>query len=86
MVCKFKKGDYCICRCKLVKFTINSLNEREVISKRNLRVRITNINDNNIPNYRVYNIDYDRYEIIGEIYLILDRKYYRDIKINNILK
>jgi hypothetical protein len=79
---KFKKGDRVICNCKLKRKRGNGKWEEFTKTK----CRIIKINREDIPNYRVYIEDLDRYDIIGEIYLKKDTEYYRDTKIQEILK
>ncbi len=78
---KFKKGDRVICNCKLSK-RVNG--EWKEFTK--TKCRIIRLNNEDIPNYRVYIEDLKRYDIIGEVYLKKDILYYRDSKIQEILK
>ena len=77
---KFKKGDICISKYQ-------SRSYKTGLIKRNCKVRITSISkyDNNVKCYNVYNIDFKRYEIIGEFYLELDLSEKRDRKLEELL-
>lgn len=77
---KFKKGDIVICNCKLKK-KING----EWVEITKTRCRIIKSNREDIPNYRVYIIDLDKYDTIGEVYLKKDLEYYRNKNIEEII-
>ena len=88
---KFKTGDICIC-C----FTLKKKVAGNWISKKDCRVRIIKKIDNKLTtinpvnfitnySYRVYNIDFNRYEEIGEIYLKKDIREERNKKIKYLL-
>lgn len=77
---KFKKGDRVICNCKLKKKVNGKWKE---FTK--TKCRIIRLNNDVIPNYRVYIIDLERYDIIGEIYLKKDLEYYRNKNIDEII-
>jgi hypothetical protein len=79
---KFKPGDICICSYPLIK-----KGNKSMIKKRDCRVRIireiyTNLNGSV---YSTYNIDFERYDRLGERFLTLDLQYIRDKKLNEIL-
>lgn len=78
---KFTKGDRVICNCKLKKRV-----DGKWVWFTKTRCRIIGINDKVVPNYRVYNIDLKKYDIIGEVYLKKDIETIRDGKIKEILK
>lgn len=73
---KFKKGDICISK-------FESRSNKSGLVKRNCKVRITSEAYTGV--YNVYNIDFKRYEQIGEFYLELDIVESRDKKIDEIL-
>lgn len=81
---KFKKGD--ICRCS---FTLRSRSGQSWIEKNDCLVRIIKVVENDdaldITVYSVYNIDFKRYERIGEFYLKLDISEMRNQKLNALL-
>lgn len=82
---KFKKGDICICKLKL---TNRSNSSKITLKKKDCKVRIVSIGGKSPSEsywYNVYNIDFNRYEKIGEIFLKLDISENRQIKLNNIL-
>jgi hypothetical protein len=76
---KFKKGDICISKYQ-------SRSNKTGLIKRNCKVRITSISRyDNVKCYNVYNIDFKRYETIGEFYLELDLSETRDRKLEELL-
>jgi hypothetical protein len=79
---KFKSGDICICSYPLMKKANKSM-----IKKRDCRVRIIReiYTNTNGPVYSTYNIDFERYDRLGERFLTLDLQYIRDKKLNEIL-
>ena len=78
---KFKKGDICRSHYKSKKKINGNLVEKQCL------VRIIK----HIPkeasdgSYRVYNIDFNRYEEFGEIWLTIDRQTTRKNKLKEIL-
>ena len=78
---KFHNGNIATCICRLKR----KIDGKWVI-KNDCKVRIISINDDSIPNYRVYNITFHRYEVIGHRYLKKDLEYERENKIKNILE
>jgi hypothetical protein len=74
---KFKKGDICISKFK-------SRSNKTGLEKRNCKVRINSVAYTKC--YNVYNIDFKRYEKIGEFYLELDLSETRDRKLEELLK
>jgi hypothetical protein len=85
---RFKKGDRLICLCKKKKFVNGKWQ-----FFRNTKVRVTNVNINDLhilpleyTNYNVYNITLDKYDCLAHMYLKLDTEYYREQKLNQILK
>jgi len=81
----FKKDDICICSYPLRK----NIKKGETITKKNCKVRIHAIQDvsdtTNSICYRVYNIDFERYENIADFYLKLDLEETRNFKLKQIL-
>lgn len=79
---KFKTGDVCICN-----FSLKKRNGRFWDKKKDCRVRIIKPIYSNLNGwvYSTYNIDFNRYEKIGEMYLKIDLQYIRDKKLNEIL-
>lgn len=75
----FKKDDICICKFKLRKGKGKS-----ITYKKGCRVRIIKKIGERL--YSTYNIDFERYDNIGEIYLELDLEYTRNYKLNKILE
>lgn len=82
---KFKRGDICICKLNLTK---RSKSSKTTLKKKDCKVRITSLGGENSRGacwYNVYNIDFNRYEKIGEIFLQLDISENRQIKLNKLL-
>jgi len=90
---RFEKGDRAICMSKLKRKVKNrkpgqSPWEYMVKSK----VRIISVAENfghkqpSNPLYRVYNLDFKRYENIEDVYLKFDIEYIRDTKLNKIFE
>jgi hypothetical protein len=79
---KFNKDDVCICGTKLRKGTGSNK-----IYKKGCLVRIIShkIGRTSVS-YRVWNIDFQRYEEIGEIYLKLDLQTTRERYLKKIFK
>lgn len=87
---KFKKGDICRCSLRLKKGKINLEGVTNRIDNRvfnnNCQVRIISSHETiNGFTYNVYNITFDRYEKIGQLYLKLDVGEMRNRKINDLL-
>lgn len=85
---KFKKGDICVCSFKLKKRITNDSNKLSYwIEKKDCRVRIISLErkHNNGYTYNVYNVDFNRYEKVGDVYLRLDIQYIRNQKIEKII-
>ena len=87
---RFGKGDRAICKCKLKRKNKKPLGGKwEYII--NAKIRIISIEDNlgykqpSNPLYRVYNLDFKRYELIEDVYLKSDVSYNRELKLNKIL-
>lgn len=91
---KFKKGDICICS-----YSLRKTGNGTIQVKKDCKVRITSLDrlnkisiseditiDDTTYCYNVYNIDYDRYEKIGEFYLKLDLEETRSQKLKKLLK
>jgi hypothetical protein len=74
----FKKDDICICSYHLRK----NIKKGESITKNDCRVRITSQSGRNL--YNVYNLDFERYEKIGKIYLKLDLEETRNFKLKQL--
>ena len=77
---KFNKGDICIS-------SYLSRQNSTGISKRGCKVRIVRLIGQNYNNnfYSVFNLDFNRYEKLGCIYLELDKSEIRDRKIKELL-
>jgi len=89
---RFEKGDRAICMCKLKRKVKNKKGGHstwEYITK--ARVRIISVVENRgykqptNPLYRVFNLDFERYEDIEDVYLKPDIGYDRELKLNKIL-
>jgi hypothetical protein len=76
---KFKKDDICICSYYLRK----NIKKGESITKNNCRVRITSKSGKNL--YNVYNLDFERYEKLGKIYLKFSLEETRNFKLKQLL-
>lgn len=77
---KFNKGDICISSC------LSRQNSTGIL-KRGCKVRIIRLIGQNSNNnvYSVFNLDFNRYEQLGSIYLELDKSEIRDRKIEELL-
>jgi hypothetical protein len=78
---KFKVGDICICN---ISVRTNEGGGKSTYH-RDCKMRITSLGKNGVS-YRVWNIDLERYEVIGESFLSLCPIETRDRKINQILE
>lgn len=77
----FKKGDICNCS-----FTLRSRSGLSWIEKNDCLVRIIRaLKKHDRWTYSVYNIDFKRYEKIGEFYLKLNISETRNQKLNELL-
>lgn len=76
---KYKVGDICKCKKRIYSFYGG-----KITRSKDTRVRITSIASMNPPIYRVYNMDFHRYEKIGEFYLEKDEILTRDFIISKI--
>jgi len=85
----YNKGDRVICFKKLKKKSDKSHTQEKWEYSNKSKIRIVSMlpgtEKYTHPYYRVYNMDFKRYEIIDDRYLKLDMEYYRDIKLKNIL-
>lgn len=75
----FKKDDICIC-----KYELRKGKGKSITYKRGCIVRIVKKIDERL--YSTYNIDFERYDNIGELYLELDLQSTRNYKLNKILE
>jgi hypothetical protein len=78
-VSKFKKDDLCVCRYTLKK-KINGV----WISKDDCLVRVIKLDMTHANAYRVYNIDFERYEKIGGMYLKINLQESRNKRLNEL--
>jgi len=81
-VSKFKKGDLCVCRYNLKRKINGVWVEKDDCSVRIIKLDMTHANGDT---YRVYNLDFKRYEKIGGMFLRLDLQETRNKKLNELL-